>query len=148
MLLVINRTEEGRHKAIAKPCAVRKKMRSMAFRERPQAMVVPVRRSIPRRYVLLPPTTSEMDPKASRVHPQERLLTAGGQRTAKKEGLAWGMQSRSSNRDLGILALRNRNLHLRKLLGRSMSRAIVGRLTVIRPESIELTKVMQATVAT
>lgn len=29
-----------------------------------------------------------------------------------------------------------------------MSRAIVGRLTVIRPDSVELTKVMQATVAT
>lgn len=114
MLLVINRTEEGRHKAIAKPCVVRKRMSSMPFRERPQAMVVPVIRNIPRRYIFLPPTTSEMDPKASRVHPQERLLTAGGQRTAKKEELAWvrgrGMESRSSDKDQSPIALRNRNL--------------------------------------
>jgi hypothetical protein len=38
--------------------------------------------------------------------------------------------------------------HLLRLSAKSMSGASVGRLTVIRPENVELRKVMQATVAT
>jgi hypothetical protein len=55
----------------------------MPVRDRPQAIVVQARRNVPRRYILLPPTTSEIDPNIRRVHPHERVLTAGGQRTAE-----------------------------------------------------------------
>jgi len=86
--LVINRVEEGKHNAIAKPCAVRERMISRPVRDRPQAAVVQARRNVPRRYILLPPTISEIDPNRRRVHPHERLLTAGGQRTAENKELA------------------------------------------------------------
>ena len=158
---MIKRVEEGKHNAIAKPCAVRARIISMPVRDKPVAMAVQARRNVPRRYILLPPTISEIDPNKRRVHPHERLLTAGGHRTAETGELALLLKRclRSTsqyfrNRETSVLWKRARignewmSNHLRRLSAKLMSLASVGKLTVIRPENVELRKVMQATVAT
>lgn len=109
MLLVTKRTEDGRHSAMANPCAVRKIISSTPVRESPQAMVVPVRRKLPRRYILLPPTISEMDPNKSRVQPQDRLLTAAGQRRRSMAKL------RSRAMDGRLITMRPEYVELRKV---------------------------------
>jgi hypothetical protein len=79
MVLVINKTEEGRQKEIATPWAARNKISSIPVLERPQAIVVITKKNSPRRYIFRPPTMSAMDPDKMRVQPLARELTEAGQ---------------------------------------------------------------------